>query len=170
MPSLVTRPSKCSNRCISAGLEILISLWFTIILNDRKGIKKSSKRPNQHDDWHARLTEPVIVSNSAENDCQKPNSLTKSSKSFTQSRRKHSSFNSELVTETNDMAGVRPNLSSKEILERAIDLSQIPEEQVLSQTTNWPEESGLAVVIGSKVIPLVTILEMYWISLQKCLN
>ena len=68
------------------------------------------------------------------------------------------------------MAGVRPNLSSKEILERAIDLSQIPEEQVLSQTTNWPEESGLAVVIGSKVIPLVTILEMYWISLQKCLN
>ena len=44
MPSLVTRPSKCSNRCISAGLEILISLWFTIILNDRKGIKKKFEK------------------------------------------------------------------------------------------------------------------------------
>ena len=36
-------------------------------------------------------------------------------------------------------------------------LSQMPEEQVFSQITNQPVESGLAGVIGSKLIPLVTI-------------
>ena len=36
-------------------------------------------------------------------------------------------------------------------------LFQLPEEQVLSQITNRPGESGLAGVIGSKLIPLVTI-------------
>ena len=48
--------------------------------------------------------------------------------------------------------------------------SQMPEEQVLSQITNWPGESELAGAIGSKLIPLVTILEKYWISLHKFLN
>ena len=36
-------------------------------------------------------------------------------------------------------------------------LSQMPEEQVLSQITNQPGESGLADIIGSKLILLVTI-------------
>ena len=38
-----------------------------------------------------------------------------------------------------------------------LTLSQMPEEQVLSQITNPPGESGSAGVIGSKLIPLVTI-------------
>ena len=36
-------------------------------------------------------------------------------------------------------------------------LSQMPEEQVLSQITNRPGKSELAGVIGSKLMPLVTI-------------
>ena len=36
-------------------------------------------------------------------------------------------------------------------------LSQMPEEQVFSQITNRRGESGLASVIGTKLIPLVTI-------------
>ena len=36
-------------------------------------------------------------------------------------------------------------------------LSQMPQEQVLSQITNRPGESGLAGAIGSKLISLVTI-------------
>ena len=36
-------------------------------------------------------------------------------------------------------------------------LFQMPEEHVLSQITNRPGESGLAGVIGSNLIPLVTI-------------
>ena len=46
-----------------------------------------------------------------------------------------------------------------------LTLSQLPEEQGLSQITNRPGESGLAGFIGNKLIPLVTILGKYWISL-----
>ena len=38
-----------------------------------------------------------------------------------------------------------------------LTLSQVPEEQVLSQIMNRPGESELTRVIGSKLIPLVTI-------------
>ena len=120
--SLAIRPSKCSNICTSTGLEIPISVCFFTILNDTKGIKKSLKIPNQHDHCYTFLVEPVIVSNPAENDYQKSNSLTKSSKSFTQSRRENSSYNSKLVTETGGMAKTRQSLFSKWIPERAIDL------------------------------------------------
>ena len=40
---MATRPSKCSNRCILAGLEIPISVCFSTILNDRKGINETKK-------------------------------------------------------------------------------------------------------------------------------
>ena len=39
--SLVTRPSKCHNKCISTGLKIAVSVCFSTTLNDRKGIKES---------------------------------------------------------------------------------------------------------------------------------
>ena len=39
--SLVTRLSKCHNRCISIGLKIAVSVCFSTTLNDRKGIKES---------------------------------------------------------------------------------------------------------------------------------
>ena len=99
-----------------------------------------------------------MVSNPVENDYQKSNSLTKSSKGFSQSRREDSPSNSKLVTETGGMASIRQSLSSKVISERELSTeSQMPEEQVLSQITNWPGESELAGAIGSKLIPLVTI-------------
>ena len=105
--NLATRPSKCSNRCISTGLEIPISVCFSTTLNDRKGIKESSKRPYQHDYYYTHLAEPVIVSNPVENDYEISNSLTKSFKSFTQSRRQNSSSNPKLVTENGGMASIR---------------------------------------------------------------
>ena len=120
--NLATRPSKSSNRCISTGLEIPISVCFSTILNDRKGIKESSKRPDQHDHCYTCLAEPVMVSNPVENDYQKSNSLTKSSKILAPSRRENSSSNTKLITETGDMASIRQSLSSKGISERAINL------------------------------------------------
>ena len=81
--------------------------------------KESSKR---HDHGYACLAEPVMVSNPVENDYEKSNSLTRASKSFTQSKRQNSSSNSELVTETGGMASIRQNLSSKRISESAIHL------------------------------------------------
>ena len=123
--SLAITPSKCNNKCTSTGLEIPISVCFFTILNDTKGIKKSSKRPNQHDHCYTCLVEPVIVSNPVENDYQKSNSLTKSSKSFTKSRRENLFSNSKLVTENGGMAKISQSLFSKEIPERAIDLISI---------------------------------------------
>ena len=73
--SLTTRPSKCSSRCISTGLEIRISVWFSTILNDKKNIKESWKRPDQHDHCYAHLAEPVTVSSPVENDYQKSTRL-----------------------------------------------------------------------------------------------
>ena len=57
------------------------------------------------------------------------------------------------MTETGGMASIRQSLSSQELS----TLFQVPEEQVLSQVTNQPEESELAGAIQSKPIPLVTI-------------
>ena len=71
--SLATIPLKCTNRCISTGLKIPISVYFSTILNDRKEIKEISKRPDQHDHCYVRLAEPVIVSNPVENGYQKSN-------------------------------------------------------------------------------------------------
>ena len=45
----------------------------------------------------------------------------------------------------------------KEYQKGLLTLSQMPQEQVLSQIANRPGESGLTGVIGSKVISLVTI-------------
>ena len=103
--------------------------------------------------WQSQSWYPILL----KKDYQKSNSLTKSSKRFTQSRREDSSSNSKLVTETGGMASIRQSLSSKGISERAIDLISNAEEQVLSQVTNRPRERVLAGVIGSKLITLVTI-------------
>ena len=122
-PTAMTQSlATCSNRCILTELEIPISVCFSTILNDRKGIKESSKRPDQHDHCYACLAEPVMVSNPVENDYQKSNSLTKSSKILAPSRRENSSANTKLITETGDMASIRQSLSSKGISERAINL------------------------------------------------
>ena len=67
---------------VATGLGVPISVCIFIILNDRKSIKESSKRPDQHDYCYTCLTEPVMTSSSVEND--KSSSLTKSFKSFTQ--------------------------------------------------------------------------------------
>ena len=48
-----------------------------------------------------------MVANLVENDYQESNSLNKSFKNFTQSRRENSSSNSKLVTETGGMASIR---------------------------------------------------------------
>ena len=45
----------------------------------------------------------------------------------------------------------------KEYQKALSTLSQMPEEQVLSQITNWSGEGGLASVIESQLIPLVTV-------------
>ena len=60
---VVTRTSKCSNRCISTGFEIPISVCFSTILNDGEGIKESSKTQDQHDHCYVRLAEPVMAFN-----------------------------------------------------------------------------------------------------------
>ena len=112
--SLANRPSKCSNRCISTRLEISISVCFSTILNDRKSMII------EHDHCYTCLAKPVMVFNSVKNDYQKSNSFTKSSKSFTHSRRENSSSNSKLITDTGAMASIRQSLSSKGILERSI--------------------------------------------------
>ena len=103
-------------------IGIPISVCFSTILNDTKGIKESSKRPDQHDHCYTRLVEPVMVSNPVENNYQKSNSPTKSCKSFTLSRRENSSSNLKLVTETVAMASIRQSISSKGISKRAFDL------------------------------------------------
>ena len=55
------------------------------------------------------------------------------------------------------MAGVRKNLSSEGISERAIDLISNSRRQGSQfSITNRPGESGLAGVMGNKLIPLVT--------------
>ena len=48
-----------------------------------------------------------MAANLVENDYQESNSLNKSFKNFTQSRRENSSSNSKLVTETGGMASIR---------------------------------------------------------------
>ena len=116
--------------------------------------KESSKR---HDHGYACLAEPVMVSNPLENDYEKSNSLTRSSKSFTHSKRQNSSSNSELVTELVVWLVSGKIYLQKEYHKVLSTLSQMPEEQVLSQITNWPGESGLASAIESKLIPLVTV-------------
>ena len=168
--SLATRTLKWINRCISTRLEISISVCFTTIINDRKGIKKSSKRPDQHDHCYVRLAGPVIVTNPVEDGYWKSNSLTKSSKGFTQSRRENSSSNSELVTETGSIARVRQNISSKGIYKGAIDHISNAQRIGYLLIKNRPGQSGLAGFIESKLLPLVTIQDKYWISLQKCLH
>ena len=115
-------PQYIAWRWFSIGLEITTSVCFTTILNCRKCITESSDRPDQHDRCYACLAELVIVSNPTENDYQKSNSLTKSSKSLTRFRRENSSSNSELVTETGGMASIRQNLSSKGLSEISIGL------------------------------------------------
>ena len=63
-----------------------------------------------------------MAANLVENDYQESNSLNKSFKNFTQTRRENSSSNSKLVIETGGMASIRQSLSSKGISERAVDL------------------------------------------------
>ena len=83
MHSLSTTLSKRSYRCISVWLEIPTSVCFPIILDDRKAIKESSKRPEQHDHCYSHLAQPATVSNPVGNYYQKSNSISNSSKSFT---------------------------------------------------------------------------------------
>ena len=78
---------------------------------------------------------------------QKSNSLIKSSKSITQSRRGNSSSNSEHVTETGGVASIRQSYLQWEYQKGLLTLPQMPEEQVLKQSTNRPGKSGLAGVI-----------------------
>ena len=65
--SLATRPSNYSNRCISTGLEIPINAYFSTILNDRKSVKESLKRPDQQDHcyscWKLFIKNPFLIPN-----------------------------------------------------------------------------------------------------------
>ena len=55
------------------------------------------------------------------------------------------------------MASISKVYHQKGYQKELLTLSQVPQEQVLSQITNRPGESGFAGVIGSKLIPLATI-------------
>ena len=57
-------------------MEIPTAACSSTILNERKGIKESSKRADQQGYCYTRLAEPVMVSSPLENDYQKSNSLT----------------------------------------------------------------------------------------------
>ena len=98
-----------------------------------------------------------MVSNPVENDYQKLISLTKSSKVLLSPEGKV-----HPLIQNSSLRLVAWLVSSKVYLQKRFQeglstLSQIPEEQVLSKITNRPGEIRLAVDIGNKVIPLVTI-------------
>ena len=69
--------SRCSSRCISTGLDILISLRFSSILNNRKSTKETSKRQEKHDHCYTWFAEPIMVSNLVKDESPKFNSFTK---------------------------------------------------------------------------------------------
>ena len=98
-----------------------------------------------------------MVSNSVENDCQKSNSITKLSKTFTKSRRENLTSNSKLVTETGGMVSIKQSFSSKGISERAINLISSTRRTGSQSNYALVLKGGLAGVIQSKLIPLVTI-------------
>ena len=70
----------------------------------------------------ARLAEPILVPNFVENGICRPIPFTQTSKDSFEPRRQNPSFSSELNFEVSGMAGVRKNLPSEGISERAIDL------------------------------------------------
>ena len=162
---MATGSAEHSNRCIKSGLEESVLLCFPPIFPNRSSVKKSSERPDQIDHCYARLAEPILVPDFVENGNCRLIPFTQTSKDSFEPRRQNSSFSSEVKSEVSGMADVRKNLSSEGISERAI---QIPEGKVLSQITNRPGESGLAGVMGSKLIPLATNYVLLPIFLQIC--
>ena len=127
------------------------------IFPNRSSVKKSLERPDQIDFCYARLTEPILVPDFVENGNFRPIPFTQTSKDSFEPRRQNPSFSSELNSEVSGMAGVRKNLSSEGISERAIDLISNSRRQGSQfSIMNRPGESGLAGVMGNKLIPLVT--------------
>ena len=110
--NLATRLSKCSKRCISAGLEIPISVCFPTILTDRKGIELKTTRPT----WS--LLHPPGRASYGIQFCWKW--LSKIQFFY-----ENSSSNSKRVTETGGMASIRLSLSSRGISGNAIDLKYL---------------------------------------------
>ena len=95
---------------------------FPPIFPNRSSVKKSSERPDQIDHCYARLAEPILVPDFVENGNCRPIPFTQTSKDSFEPRRQNPSFSSELNFEVSGMAGVRKNLPSEGISERAIDL------------------------------------------------
>ena len=153
---MATGSAEHSSRCITSGLEESVLLCFPPIFPNRSSVKKSSERPDRIDHCYARLAEPILVTEFVQNGNSRPIPITQTSKDSFGPRRQSPSFSSELNSEVSGMAGVRKNLSSEGISERAIDLISNSRRQVLSQIMNRPGESGLAGVMGTKLIPLVT--------------
>ena len=154
---MATGSAEHSNRCIASGLEESVLLCFPPIFPNRSSVKKSSERPDQIDHCYARLAEPILVPDFVENGNCRPIPFTQTSKDSFEPRRQNPSFSSELNSEVSGMAGVRKNLSSEGISERAIDLISNSRRQGSQfSIMNRPGESGLAGVMGNKLIPLVT--------------
>ena len=71
--------------------------------------------------------------------------------------RRNSFSNLDLVTETSGMASIRQNLSSKGILERAINLFSNARRLCSQSNYKLAWRKWVSGVIGNKLIPLVTI-------------
>ena len=101
--------------------------------------------------------EAVMIANPVKNDYQKSNSVTKSSKVLLSPDGKihHQIQNSSLRPVAWLVSG--KIYLQKRYQKRLSILSQIPEEQLLSQIMNRPGETGLAGAVGSKLILLVII-------------
>ena len=150
---LETRPLQQGQRCIPNVMEIPKRVCFSTFQPNREGTEQGTSGPSSNFADNSSLAQSVVVFTSSTNVNRETNSNNSRKGSLNEPKVGEAFTHRDREIKT--ISG--KSYLQKEFQKTLQTLSQVPKDKVQFHITNRPGESGIAGVVGNKLIPLVTL-------------
>ena len=154
---LETRPLQQGQRCIPNVMEIPKTVCFSTFQSNREGTEQGTSGPSSNFADNSSLAHSVVVSTSSTNVNRETNANTSRKGSLNGLKVGEAFTHRDRKIKTSALDNFREKLFAEEFQKTLQTLSQVPKDKVQFHITKRPGESGIAGVVGNKLIPLVAL-------------